>query len=594
MTGERDSSAVLSRHYVTVGGERQVHYRRGGSGPALVLLHESPLSSSAVADLASSLSDRFTVIALDTPGYGSSDPLLAQAVPETADYAAAAAETLVALGVERCLVYGALTGATIALELARSRPDLVVGVALDFLPWFRPEQRASFLESYLPLFPAQEDGSHLRTLWARFRDQYAYLPWYEHKLENRMDVDIPSTQLLHDGVMDMLRAGDGYRVAYAAAFRYAPEQPLAELRVPVVLVAPASELIDAQTQHPPAEPLAVATAPLPGSSDADAVVRVLGDSLTSQLGTGPGAVAAWEPIEGRITASYVRTTAGQLHVRGRPGSDARPLVMLHASPGSSRMLDGLIERLMQTRPVFAFDTLGNGESDKPPGWAKPRTWEPTGPEAPPRQAPPEAPWGSPAIGDYAGVVVEALDALGIDEVDLYGSHTGGSIAVETAIKLGSGRAQNVIVDGVALFTSEERDDLLARYTPPLEPHWDGSHLVWAWEFLLAQMRFWPWYRHTREGIRWAEEATVEGLHGWVVELLKSGHTYPLGYRAAFAYPAVERLPLLESRALIGAEDEDPLGVCTEQGVELAPNATAARLPSDAAEKAALFAHFLDG
>ncbi len=71
---------MIERHYVTV-GRRQQHYRRCGSGPAVVLLHESPRSSVALLPLIE-LGDGLTIFALDTPGYGGSDPPLTR--PEIA------------------------------------------------------------------------------------------------------------------------------------------------------------------------------------------------------------------------------------------------------------------------------------------------------------------------------------------------------------------------------------------------------------------------------------------------------------------------------------------------------------------------------
>ena len=64
----------VTRHFVTI-GSRQVHYRRLGSGPALLLVHETPMTGAMLLPLAQKLADRYTVIALDTPGYGSSDQL---------------------------------------------------------------------------------------------------------------------------------------------------------------------------------------------------------------------------------------------------------------------------------------------------------------------------------------------------------------------------------------------------------------------------------------------------------------------------------------------------------------------------------------
>ena len=68
----------LTRHMVTIDGRqtaRQVHYRRQGQGPAVLLLHQSPQSSREFEPLMASWSENFTVIAPDTPGYGLSDPL---------------------------------------------------------------------------------------------------------------------------------------------------------------------------------------------------------------------------------------------------------------------------------------------------------------------------------------------------------------------------------------------------------------------------------------------------------------------------------------------------------------------------------------
>ena len=53
----------------------QVHFRYGGSGPVVVMLHDSPRSSALHASNIEWLGEHFTVIALDMPGYGNSTPL---------------------------------------------------------------------------------------------------------------------------------------------------------------------------------------------------------------------------------------------------------------------------------------------------------------------------------------------------------------------------------------------------------------------------------------------------------------------------------------------------------------------------------------
>ena len=143
MTGIPAGGAVgggvtITRHFVTTPSGRQVHYRRAGQGPAIVLCHESPLSSVSLADLVAWLSRRFTVIAIDNPGYGSSDKL-DHPDPLIGDYAEALAETLDALGIRRAQLYGAHTGAFIVLEFAIRYPERCAGLITDGLPVFDPD-----------------------------------------------------------------------------------------------------------------------------------------------------------------------------------------------------------------------------------------------------------------------------------------------------------------------------------------------------------------------------------------------------------------------------------------------------------------------
>ena len=76
MTGTAGDGALarIRRRYVDV-PHGQVHLRIGGRGPAAVLLHDSPRSSVMHVQNIRWLGERFTVYALDTPGYGNSTPL---------------------------------------------------------------------------------------------------------------------------------------------------------------------------------------------------------------------------------------------------------------------------------------------------------------------------------------------------------------------------------------------------------------------------------------------------------------------------------------------------------------------------------------
>lgn len=103
------------------GGVQVAVRERGtpGQGATLVLLHGI---SSGAASWVPALPQQH-VIAWDAPGYGLSTPL-PQAAPNAADYAQRLHETLLALGVSRCVLVGHSLGALMACAYA-AREDRV-------------------------------------------------------------------------------------------------------------------------------------------------------------------------------------------------------------------------------------------------------------------------------------------------------------------------------------------------------------------------------------------------------------------------------------------------------------------------------------
>jgi pimeloyl-ACP methyl ester carboxylesterase len=208
----------ITKHFVTV-GKRRVHYLRAGSGPAPAMLHASPCSAKVMRHLLPVFGERFTWFAFDTPGFGLSDKL-AIPKPRIEDFADALAQTLVALGVEQVATYGRHTGASIAVEFAARHPQRCAMAFADGYAVFAKPYTHEQLERYLePITPAW-DGAHLLRLWFRYRDQHVFWPWNVQNAETRSDADVPNLDFLHRGVVELLEAGDDYRVGYAAPFRH--------------------------------------------------------------------------------------------------------------------------------------------------------------------------------------------------------------------------------------------------------------------------------------------------------------------------------------------------------------------------------------
>ncbi|MBO6636631.1 MAG: alpha/beta hydrolase [Roseitalea sp.] len=244
MADARTDKAVTASRLVTIAGGMRVHIRVAGSGPPLLMLHESPRSSASMVGLMRQLSHRFTMIAPDTPGYGWSDPLPAER-PEIADYAAMLPLLLDALRLESVLVYAMHTGALIAVEAARRYPERFSALVADGYPAFSPDERTAHLRTYLPSFLPSADGTHATWLWSRVRDQFTAFPWHSRTNGDRLQFGPPGPGALHRIACDFLAAGDGYRTGYEAAFRHPPLQPLNDLAVPTALCFRPDDVLDA-------------------------------------------------------------------------------------------------------------------------------------------------------------------------------------------------------------------------------------------------------------------------------------------------------------------------------------------------------------
>ena len=110
--------------------------------------------------------------------------------------------------------------------------------------------------------------------------------------------------------------------------------------------------------------------------------------------------------------------------------------------------------------------------------------------------------------------------LDLDRVHLYGSHTGGKIALEFGVRYPE-RVTGVFLDGIGLYTPEERASRIANYTPSLEPQWDGSHLTRTWAMRREMQIFSPWYERTAEARMAINIRSPEELHDAAVDFLRA-------------------------------------------------------------------------
>lgn len=548
----------ITRHFVTV-GNRRVHYTRAGDGPAIALLHASACSAKVLRLPQTVFATRFTALAFDTPGFGLSD-LLPKAQPETADLADGLADTLTALGVEQVATYGRHTGAQIAVEFAVRHRERCSLALTDGYPMFSPSQQWARLNEYLVPIKPTFAGEHLLWLWFRYRDQHVFWPWNEQRLEKRADTDLPDLDFLHRGVIELLEAGDDYKIGYATAFRHDGLKALQSVNVPTCLcVRPGDSLYRTKSAYPAGS--WVEEMPRDALAAARAELAVL---LKHPARGTPPAPPPVHSIDGRTTTSYVDLGGAQILVRS-VGDLSRevPFVVVHHAPGSSFLYDELIRGIGKRQAVVALDLPGQGESDPLPG-------------------------ASSTVERGTEAMLRTLDALGIGAFNLYGHNGGAAVAVEAALRA-KDRVRSLVLDAPICLASEQQAAIAARWldgVAPVTPVWDGSHLTRAWHMRRDMELWWPWFDRRNATTKQTEpridpvRLTIE-----VREMMKQPASFLAAWRAVLDYPLAERLALTHQRCAILVAREDVFAPCAGYARAMRPDARFVEVADSAAARA---------
>lgn len=440
---------MISRHFIDVGAEasrRRVHYRRAGTGPAVLLVHQSPRSSLEYEPLMRRWAGHFTLFAPDTPGFGASDPLPIDR-PEVADYADAAVAFVDALGLETVGAYGFHSGAITLITAAKRHPGRFAAIAaVGYAVWTEAE-KAAFADAYTPPFVPQPYGEHLAWLWPRVLEQTWFFPWYRAAPEARLSRPHDDPALAHQIVMEMLEAGDDYRRGYSAVLRADRDIPLDGATPPTLITAYDGDPLQPHLARLGALPANWQAYGLPTPEEVEAACRA---HLEAHAAPAP------PPIAEAADEGFVRVESGGfdglLHYRGPLDADE---VALHA-PGSSAVQ-------IAAADVLCIDLPGHGLSDDWPAGAE------------------------PTLDQWAGAVAAALPDR---PLTLRGHGWSGLLALAVAAAAPQVKAIEVCDGHLPLPADGDAwRDALTDITPDRF----GSYLLEAWQALRAGHFFWPWF-----------------------------------------------------------------------------------------------------
>jgi len=555
---------ALGKGFVTVAHD-QVHYRHCGRGPLLVMLHGSARSSLQHAASMEWLGEHFTVLAPDLPGSGNSAPLPV-GQREVPDYAAALADTLAALGVERCLLYGNHAGAAIALHFAAKHPARVALVVLDGLELHSPGRGPDAPSPDLVGPAPCDDGSHLAAAWTGLLDAARHWPARLQPGTARPAVALPSDAALHESAIDLFMADRSSADAQRAAKRCDARPAFAHLHVPAVLLERQDE---PRHQDPGPSPSLPATCRVVTVAPGAMAWRI---ELLEVLRSAQLVGTAWQPPTADQTAApgewqrYVELLHGTLRVRlwNDPAQEP-PVLLLHDVPGGSASMRELAADLARTRPVIAPDLPGLGESQPLP---------------------------YPSLGSYVGTLAEMLETLGVKPLDVFDEGLGTTFAIALAAHR-PGHVRRLVLDGVPMIHSRERRRVAQHYCPPLAPDRHCAYLQRLWHQLRDADLSWPWFERAAQAVRSpAPDLDPQRRQGRLVDVMKQLPSYGDAARAALEASVRDLLPSVPQPVLLLDVTGDVRYAGTARAARRLANARVLPRPTGATGRAELARTFL--
>lgn len=492
-----DGSRGLTPRFLTL-GRRQVHVHTGGNGPPVVLLHPSPLSARAVMPVAQVLLGRFTVHAIDTPGYGLSDA--PDRRPDSLDdYLDDFLQVFDQLGIARCAIYGAATGAQLGIALARRAPERVALLVLDAAGHFDADETERIVSHYFPDLGPRDDGSHLATTWTMVRDLFTFFPWCDRRPEARLDRDLPPVGVAQDFLLDYLRAGARYDWAYRPAFYHERVERAREVAVPTLLVRwPSSPVVGATDAMIAAGLPANFDVLHPGPTPAERYAAIAG-ALAGRYGDAPAASPGrlQAAPAGRLSSTWIDCGGLRLHARVRLEGSGRPLLLLHGAGSSAAAMERRWAPGLSGRPQVCVDLPGHGESGP---------W----PEGDPARA----------LQSLAQHLEVAVGRLGLEDFDAVAAPLGQRVLAASPAPIRNRLRTLQAVEHLPPRTLPA-NEWLARQVPDLTPTLDGAHLWRAWHHVRDAALWSPWWQRTRAAALASRLPPAEELHARVVDLMKA-------------------------------------------------------------------------
>lgn len=488
--------------YVTLKDGRQVHYRRAGSGPAMILLHPSPQCSEAIIPATTAFSELCECFALDTPGYGLSDDIPATD-PDMGHYADSVIATADALGMDSFYLYGAATGSQVAIEIGKRYPDRIKLMMLDSNGHVSDAERERVLDGYFPDVAPRRDGGHLLTYWDMCRHLFVTFPWQSDRVEDRLGIPLPPVEVTQTMLLRYLRAGTCYQKAYRPAFETEQRAHMDGLDVPSTMMRWEGSIALAITD-------ALIDLGVPDCMQVLHAGPTLEERFSVQVAALKSAIAEYgdtgllrpqnnSMASGTFERRYFQVGDHQLHGQVNLAGQGTPAIFLHDALQSSDQMMEHAAPYAGNRPIMLLDLPGHGASQNADGNTR------------------------SSIVSLANCIAPAISEFTDGPVDIVGAGMGGAVGAELANHVAINQLK--LIDPIP-FTSAEKEAFAEQGLADISPKSDGSHLVSAWAMVVDNEFFWPWFDKSPAAARSHNvNLSPEYLHQKVASLFRVGSLY---------------------------------------------------------------------
>lgn len=479
--------------FASVGG-RRVHYRKMGSGPVMVMLHASPLSSKSLRPGMKIFSEKFTCIALDTPSFGLSDPLSDTQV-DMFDHADALKDTLDAFGFADPIIYGASTGAAITHAFGSKYPDRARLLMLDT---FSHHDADDTMEGYFPDLTPRRDGRHFLAAWEKIEGLFLFSPWQKADSGRRQIRDLPPVTVMHDMTMQQLAAHPAYKYTYGEAIKWESKDNVTRLKAPVTINIWPSGSNMARVRmitdnNLPSNYIPIESDPGPEGRYLKQLQYLTDNRYHVQ---DPKDAA---PIAGahNLPKGYTQTGRGQVFWRKAGHDRSQPVLLLHEWGESSKSLIDLLDAHTSSQLIIAPDLPGHG--DTPVGCAS----------------------DDSAFNDMVDILADFIEVEALSDLRIVGFGSGYSLAHALQARVSS-RIDQISFVATSPATSSQSDQHDIQTAPfDLKLAAGGAHFISAFSLAKRRAVFWPWWQTSKtSALVKSDPLEPEALSEQALDLLK--------------------------------------------------------------------------